>query len=143
VVPIHSEVTFWEFRLRICDPSPTYSPPATSGTAVDLQLVWPLVQIRFPYHFSEPGKDPRRNRQFPQRRGELSLQDLFPCVRFRAYYTGGNMDRPALKRLLAAVEARTVDVWLPMCWEGLRSRARICRTRVEFIALAFPNIRCI
>ena len=24
-------------------------------------------------------------------------------------YTGGNMDRPALKRLLAAVEARTVD----------------------------------
>src|SRR5687767_3197888 len=24
-------------------------------------------------------------------------------------YTGGNMDRPALKRLLAAVEARSVD----------------------------------
>src|SRR5271163_3528205 len=24
-------------------------------------------------------------------------------------YTGGNMDRPALKRLLAAVEARTID----------------------------------
>jgi hypothetical protein len=35
VVPIHSEVTSWEFRLRIYDPSPAYSPPATSGTAAN------------------------------------------------------------------------------------------------------------
>jgi site-specific DNA recombinase len=37
--------------------------------------------------------------------GWLAITDRFDD----GGYTGGNMDRPALKRLLAAVEARTVD----------------------------------